>query len=109
MVNVSVISDICTSFAVMFTGIVEGLGKVLQVEREGSNLRFWLESPFTAELKVDQSVSHDGVCLTVTGKDERAYSVTAVEETLNRTTLSAWKNGTLVNLERCMPANGRFD
>jgi riboflavin synthase len=93
----------------MFTGIVEGLGKVLQVEREGGNLRFWLESPFTAELKVDQSVSHDGVCLTVTGKDEKTYSVTAVEETLNRTTLSAWKNGTLVNLERCMPANGRFD
>ncbi|MFM7765988.1 MAG: riboflavin synthase [Sphingomonadales bacterium] len=93
----------------MFTGIIEGLGKVLQVEKEGNNLHFWLESPFTAELKVDQSVSHDGVCLTVTHLDAGKYRVTAVEETLNRTNLSDWKPGTIVNLERCMPANGRFD
>lgn len=93
----------------MFTGIIEGLGKVLQVEKEGSNLHFWLESPFTAELKVDQSVSHDGVCLTVTNLDAGQYRVTAVEETLSRTNLSGWKPGTMVNLERCMPANGRFD
>jgi riboflavin synthase len=108
-VNVSVISEICASFAVMFTGIVEGLGKVLHVEKEGSNLHFWLESPFTAELKVDQSVSHDGVCLTVTDLNAGKYRVTAVEETLIRTNLSHWKPGTMVNLERCMPANGRFD
>lgn len=93
----------------MFTGIVEGLGKVLQVEKEGSNLHFWLESPFATELKVDQSVSHDGVCLTVTDLDAGKYRVTAVEETLKRTNLSDWKPGTLVNLERCMPATGRFD
>lgn len=108
-VNVSVISEICASFVVMFTGIVEGLGKVLQVEKEGSNLHFWLESPFTAELKVDQSVSHDGVCLTVTDLDAGIYRVTAVEETLNRSNLSGWQPGALVNLERCMPATGRFD
>lgn len=105
----SVISEICASFVVMFTGIIEGMGKVLQVEKEGSNLHFWLESPFTAELKVDQSVSHDGVCLTVTDLDAGRYRVTAVEETLNRTNLSGWQPGALVNLERCMPANGRFD
>lgn len=105
----SVISEISSSFAVMFTGIVEGLGKVLQIEKEGTNLHFWLVSPFVAELKVDQSVSHDGVCLTVTDLDEGKYRVTAVEETLNRTNLSHWQSGTTVNLERCMPANGRFD
>lgn len=93
----------------MFTGIVEGLGKVLRREEEGSNVHFFLEAPFVAELRVDQSVSHDGVCLTVTHTDGLGYRVTAVQETLNRTTLSAWHAGTLVNLERCMPANGRFD
>jgi len=93
----------------MFTGIVEGLGKVLHVEEEGSNLHFWLESPFTAELKVDQSVSHDGVCLTVTDLNAGKYRVTAVEETLNRTNLSHWEPGTMVNLERCLRADGRLD
>jgi riboflavin synthase len=93
----------------MFTGIVEGLGKILRAEKVGSNVQFVMESPFTAELRVDQSVSHDGVCLTVTRVDYPEYRVTAVEETLSRTTLSAWQPGTLVNLERCMPATGRFD
>jgi riboflavin synthase len=93
----------------MFTGIVEGIGKVLRTEKDGSNIHFYLESPFTAELHVDQSVSHDGVCLTVTGIQYPEYCVTAVEETLSRTTLSVWEPGTLVNLERCMPAHGRFD
>lgn len=93
----------------MFTGIIEGLGKVVHRENESSNVHFYLESPFTGELKVDQSVSHDGVCLTVTAIDAGKYRVTAVEETLIRTTLSAWEPGTLVNLERCMSANGRFD
>jgi riboflavin synthase len=93
----------------MFTGIVEGIGKVLRTEKVGSNIHFYLESPFTAELHVDQSVSHDGVCLTVTGIQHPEYRVTAVEETLSRTTLSVWEPGTLVNLERCMPAHGRFD
>jgi riboflavin synthase len=106
---VSVVNNILANFAVMFTGIIEGLGKVLRTEKEGSNVHFDMESPFTAELRVDQSVSHDGVCLTVTRVDYPEYRVTAVEETLSRTTLSAWQPGSLVNLERCMPANGRFD
>jgi riboflavin synthase len=93
----------------MFTGIIEGLGKVVHRENEGSNIHYWLESPFTGELRVDQSVSHDGVCLTVTAIDAGKYRVTAVEETLGRTTLSAWEPGTSVNLERCMSASGRFD
>lgn len=93
----------------MFTGIVEGIGEVLLVEREKSNCHFALKCPFTSELKVDQSLSHNGVCLTVTKIEGDQYWVTAIDETLKRTNLGELKPGNLVNLERCMPANGRFD
>lgn len=93
----------------MFTGIVESFGKVRQVEKDRSNVHFTLESPLSTELKIDQSVSHDGVCLTVVGLGTGTHQVTAVEETLRRTNLGRWAGGSLVNLERCLPMGGRLD
>ncbi|MBL7813089.1 MAG: riboflavin synthase [Bacteroidetes bacterium] len=93
----------------MFTGIVEGLGKVIARQNEGSNVTFTLQCPFTHELRVDQSLSHNGVCLTVTATEGELYTVTAVQETLLRSNLGNLQPGHWVNLERCMPANGRFD
>ncbi len=93
----------------MFTGIIESLGKVKAVEKDRSNVHFCIESPISAELKIDQSVSHNGVCLTVVELGADWHRVTAVEETLRRTNLGSWKPGTLVNLERCLPMGGRLD
>lgn len=93
----------------MFTGIIETIGKITQIKNEGSNTHFTLASSFTAELKVDQSVAHNGVCLTVVNIEDNQYTVTAIKETLERTNLGEWKIGDAINLERCMPANGRFD
>ncbi len=93
----------------MFTGIVETTGLVEAIEAEGSNLTFTLAAPIAHELTIDQSVSHNGVCLTVTGITGDRYTVTAVDETLKKTNLGQLKVGDRVNLERCMPANGRFD
>lgn len=93
----------------MFTGIVEGLGVVKKIEKEGENIHFTIESPFTDELKIDQSVAHNGCCLTVVGIDGSEYVVTAILETLEKTNLGQWTEGTKVNLERCMVMNGRLD
>lgn len=93
----------------MFTGIVEGLGKVQEIKTERGNRHFRLTCPFQSELKVDQSLSHQGVCLTVTQVGENGYWVTAIDETLQKTNLGALQVGQRVNLERCMPAHGRFD
>jgi riboflavin synthase len=93
----------------MFTGIIESVGHVERIEQEGSNRHLWLTSDFTSELKVDQSVAHNGVCLTVVEIDGNRYKVTAIEETLKRSNIGALREGSSVNLERCMPANGRFD
>lgn len=93
----------------MFTGIIETLGTVAQITQEGSNFHFDIVSPITHELRVDQSVSHNGVCLTVVSIHGDSYRVTAIDETLQKTNLKSWKPGKKVNLERCMPANGRFD
>ncbi len=93
----------------MFTGIIEQMGEVISIEKEQGNIHFSIDAPFTAELKVDQSVAHNGVCLTVVSISERSYVVTAIQETLDKTNLGSWKNGTKVNLERCMPMNGRLD
>ncbi|CAG4991191.1 Riboflavin synthase [Dyadobacter sp. CECT 9275] len=93
----------------MFTGIIESLGEILEISEEGTNRTFTLTSPVATELKIDQSLSHNGVCLTVTGVEGNRYQVTAVEETLKKTNLGLLKPGDQVNLERCMPANGRFD
>lgn len=93
----------------MFTGIIETLGTVTGLTKEGTNVRFDISSPITAQLKVDQSVSHNGVCLTVVAVEGNTYSVTAIDETLKKTNLKSWAIGKKINLERCMPANGRFD
>jgi riboflavin synthase len=93
----------------MFTGIIESLGEVLAITKEGSNIHFLIHSTLAKELKVDQSLSHNGVCLTVTSIDNESYSVTAILETLNRTNLGQLKVGDKVNLERAMSYNGRLD
>jgi riboflavin synthase len=93
----------------MFTGIIEHLAQVKQLKREGGNLHITFTSPVTHELKIDQSVAHNGVCLTVVQIEDNAYRVTAIAETLQRTNLSQLAVGDMVNLERCMAANGRFD
>lgn len=93
----------------MFTGIVEGLGTVKAIEKEGENVHFTLQGPFTSELKIDQSVAHNGCCLTVVRIENGTYVVTAIKETLDKTNLGDWSVGTKVNLERCMQMNGRLD
>ncbi|WP_234734965.1 riboflavin synthase [Tellurirhabdus bombi] len=93
----------------MFTGIIEAIGEVIETTAEGTNLTFRLRSQLAPELKVDQSLSHNGVCLTVTEVANDTYTVTAVEETLKKTNLGQLAIGRRVNLERCMSANGRFD
>lgn len=93
----------------MFTGIIETTGQVLSCEMEGTNARMRVSSPLAAELKVDQSVAHDGVCLTVVTTNAHWHEVVMVQETLDRSTFKGAKAGQTLNLERCMPANGRFD
>lgn len=93
----------------MFTGIIESLGAVKGIRKEGSNVHFTIASPISEALKVDQSVAHNGVCLTVVALHDGAHTVTAVEETLLRSNLGQWKAGSLVNLERAMQANDRLD
>ena len=93
----------------MFTGIIESLGHVEKIESEGTNKHFLFSSPISHELKVDQSISHDGVCLTVTKLEKGAHWATAVQETLQKSNLGDLETGGLVNLERCMLNNGRFD
>lgn len=93
----------------MFTGIIESLGTIKAIQREQQNITYTIASSISNELKIDQSVSHNGVCLTVTSIDEGSHTVTAIHETLLKTNLGDWEVGSVVNLERCMPANGRFD
>ncbi len=93
----------------MFTGIIETLAEVTNIEKEGTNIHFTFQSNISNELKIDQSVSHNGVCLTVTAVKEDSYMVTAIQETLQRSNLGKLTIGSKVNLERCMIANGRFD
>ena len=93
----------------MFTGIIEAVGSVATVQIEGTNRTFCIESSITSDLKIDQSISHNGVCLTVIKVDGKHYWVTAIDETLHKSNLGKLKVGSQVNLERCMIANGRFD
>ncbi|MBA4851434.1 riboflavin synthase [Emticicia sp. BO119] len=107
----------------MFTGIVESMGHLIEIQPDGTNLTFTFESDIAHELKIDQSLSHNGVCLTVVellnlenetikgtnGDAAVRYKVTAIDETLKKTNLGKLGIGDKVNLERCMPANGRFD
>ncbi len=93
----------------MFTGIIESTGKILSVVPKHSNITFELSCDFLHELKIDQSLAHNGVCLTVDGLTDHSYTVTAIAETLNRTNLGSLGVGSEVNLERCMQMNGRLD
>jgi riboflavin synthase len=93
----------------MFSGIIESKGTILSITREGTNKRFRISAPFSSELYVDQSVAHDGVCLTVVSVDANAYEVVAIPETLSRTTLDLWKVNDSVNLERAVRADSLLD
>jgi riboflavin synthase len=93
---------------IMFTGIIEATGEVRKIEK-GTNVHFTLVGPFTQELKIDQSLAHNGCCLTVVKISGEEYTVTAINETLEKTNLGNLEVGSLVNLERCMIMNGRLD
>ena len=93
----------------MFTGIIEEIGSVKAISREAGNIHFTIEAKMTKELKVDQSVAHNGCCLTVVAIHEECYQVTAIQETLDKTNLNHWEIGSKVNLERCLVMNGRLD
>lgn len=95
----------------MFTGIIEKTAKVVNIEQENTNFHFTLEVDFANELAIDQSMAHDGCCLTVVkiDKEKRQYVVTAMDETMMKTNLGTWKVGTEVNVERSMKMDGRFD
>lgn len=93
----------------MFTGIVENISRIAKIESEGSNKHFYIESTIASKLKIDQSVAHNGVCLTVVEIKDSVFKVTAVAETLLKTTLKNWKEGDFVNLERAMSADARLD
>jgi len=95
----------------MFTGIIESLASITDIQIEGTNKTFTLENDLTPEFKIDQSIAHDGVCLTVVGIDlsKNAYKVTAIEETMLKSNLSEWVVGKKVNIERSMMMNGRLD
>jgi riboflavin synthase len=93
----------------MFTGIIENTGTVTDIFVNGTNKTFWISSPLSNELKIDQSLSHSGVCLTIEEIKDGMHRVTAIEETLLKTNLSQLQPGEIVNLERCMQLNGRLD
>ena len=93
----------------MFTGIIESLGIVKAIEKEGENIHLTITSSISKELKIDQSVAHNGVCLTVVACDEYSHVVTAIQETLDKTNLSSWQVGELINLERAMKLGDRLD
>ena len=93
----------------MFTGIIEAIGRVEKIEKKGSNIYYTISCPFVNELKIDQSISHDGCCLTVDHLENGQYRVTAMIETLKKTNIEDWQVGTEVNLERCVQMNARLD
>ena len=93
----------------MFTGIIEQLGTVESIAQNGSNITYTISAAMASELKVDQSLAHDGVCLTVEQINGNQYQVTAIEETIRKTNLLDWVVGKKINLERCMQMNGRLD
>jgi riboflavin synthase len=93
----------------MFTGIIENTGLVKAVISNGSNRTFWVESSLSSQFKPDQSVSHNGVCLTIEEIKGDRHRVTAIDETLQKTNLGDWKEGSIVNLERCLQLNDRID
>jgi riboflavin synthase len=97
------------NFEHMFTGIIESTGTVHKISQNGTNKTIWISSSLAAELKIDQSLAHNGVCLTVEAILDDKYQVTAIAETLSKTNLGDWKTGDMVNLERCLQPSGRLD
>jgi riboflavin synthase len=93
----------------MFTGIIESLGTITDINISGSNKTFWIESPISGELKADESVSHNGVCLTVEETKDGNHRVTAIKETLDKSNIAEWKIGDSINLERSLRMNTRID
>ena len=93
----------------MFTGIIEALGTVKEIIINGSDKSFWIESPISQELKIDQSINHNGVCLTIEELRGKLYKITAVKETRSKTNLDTWEPGYLINLERSLALTGRLD
>ena len=93
----------------MFTGIIEAFGEVVNLEKDQENLHIQLKSPLAKALKIDQSLAHNGVCLTVVEQNDESYTVTAIQETLDKTNLGQWQLGDKVNLERAMQLNARLD
>jgi riboflavin synthase len=93
----------------MFTGIIETLGKVTEIRKDRDNLHITVDSTITNELKIDQSVSHNGICLTVVNTQDSLYTVTAIAETIQKTNIGGWKTGDIVNLERGMKLSDRLD
>lgn len=93
----------------MFTGIIEEIGLVTEIRQDGGNVHFTIQSNLSNELKIDQSVAHNGCCLTVVELSPEHHTVTAIHETLQKTNLGTWKVGSKINLERCMSLNGRLD
>ncbi len=93
----------------MFTGIIEALGTITSIEKEASNIHFTIESPISGELKIDQSIAHNGVCLTVVACNDASHTVTAIQETLDKSNLGNWEVGNRINLERCLRVNDRLD
>jgi riboflavin synthase len=93
----------------MFTGIIEEIGLVTEIRQDGGNVHFTIDSKLSDELKIDQSVAHNGCCLTVVEMKPGTHTVTAIHETLQKTNLGSWELGSKINLERCMSFNGRLD
>ena len=93
----------------MFTGIIETLGTIQEIKKEKDNIHITIDSSITGELKIDQSVAHNGICLTVVALKDTFYTVTAINETIKKTNLSFWKTGDIVNLERAMKLGDRLD
>jgi riboflavin synthase len=93
----------------MFSGIIESLGQLKHVEKEQSNIRLTIESPLSDQLKIDQSVAHNGICLTVVACTTTTFEVVAIDETIRKTTISRWQAGDRINLERCIALGARVD
>jgi riboflavin synthase len=93
----------------MFTGIIRETGIIQEISRNKTNKIFWIESNIAPQLQIDESVCHNGVCLTIEDINDNRYRVTAIQETLGKTNISAWKQGDIINLERSMQMNGRID
>lgn len=93
----------------MFTGIIESVGTVVSVTNAGTNKQFWITSSLSTTFKPDQSIAHNGVCLTVEAIDGNSHRVTAVQETLQKTNIGEWKAGQFINIEQCLKLNGRLD